>query len=65
MQRHEIESFSLTSFLVLPALCWFAGLNQARLPLDPMPQALGYAIKQTPNHPWMLAGIAVGLLIAA
>lgn len=65
MQRHEIESFTFASFLVLPTLGWFAGLNQAQLPLDPMPQALGDAIKQTPHHPWMLAGIAVGLLFAA
>lgn len=64
MQRREIENASLAAFIVLPVVGWFFGLSFARVPIQPLPQALGEAIRQTPNHPWMLGGFIMGAMIA-
>jgi len=64
MQKHEVENATLTAALAFPVAGWVAGAYLGGVPLSPLPAALTQALNITPNHPYLMGGLGIGIMFA-
>ena len=65
MQRHEVENATIMFGVGLPIAGWLAGTYAGSISLSPFPHALTDALHMTPHNPFLMAGVLIGLGLAA